>query len=89
MITPTKAVLPDEGMTAFRNDMLATLNKHAGELDSSAMLAIAAYTVGQIIAMQDQRTMTPATAMDLVSRNIEAGNADAIAELVTKTAGRA
>jgi hypothetical protein len=65
---------------AFRDDIIATLNKHAGRLDASEMMALAAYTVGQIMAMQDARKWTPARAMDLVAKNIELGNAQAISE---------
>lgn len=65
---------------AFRNDLIATLNKHAGELDASDMMALAAYTTGQIMAMQDARKWTPAMALEVVARNIELGNAQAISE---------
>ena len=65
---------------AFRDDLLAVLNKHAGALDGSEMMALAAYTVGQIMAMQDARKWTPALAMEIVAKNIEAGNEQAIAD---------
>lgn len=74
----SKAPTPD--MEAFRNDILAVLNKHAGTLDASEMMALAAYTTGQIMAMQDARKWSPAMALDVVAKNIEAGNAQAIAE---------
>lgn len=78
MKTKTKA--PTVQMEAFRNDLLAVLNKHAGALDASEMMALAAYTTGQIMAMQDARKWTPALAMEVVAKNLEAGNAQAIAE---------
>lgn len=65
---------------AFRDDLLVVLNKHAGALDASDMMAIAAYTVGQIMAMQDARKWSPALAMEVVAKNIEAGNAQAIGD---------
>lgn len=65
---------------AFRDDVLAVLNKHAGALDAAEMMALAAYTVGQIMAMQDARKWTPALAMDVVAKNIELGNAHAITD---------
>lgn len=74
----SKAPTPD--MEAFRNDILAVLNKHAGTLDASEMLALAAYTTGQIMAMQDARKWSPAMALDVVAKNIEAGNAQAITD---------
>lgn len=74
----SKAPTPD--MEAFRNDILAVLNKHAGTLDASEMMALAAYTTGQIMAMQDARKWSPAMALDVVAKNIEAGNAQAITD---------
>lgn len=65
---------------AFRDDVLALLDKHAGALDASEMMALAAYTVGQIMAMQDARKWSPGRAMALVAKNIELGNAQAISE---------
>ena len=67
---------------AFRADLLEVMNKHAGKLDSSEMLALAAYTTGQIMAMMDARLWKSADALEIVSRNIEAGNAQAIAEAI-------
>jgi len=75
-----KAKSPTPAMEAFRSDLLALMNKHAGALDASDMLALAAYTTGQIIAMQDSRKWTPEMALEVVSRNIEAGNAQAIGD---------
>lgn len=71
---------PTAEMAAFRDDMIAVLNKHAGHLDASEMLALAAYTVGQMVAMQDSRRFNAALVMDLVSKNIEAGNEQAITD---------
>lgn len=75
-----KTKQPGPQHEAFRNDLLAIMNKHAGALDSSEMLALAAYTTGQIMAMLDARVWQPAAALEVVSRNIEAGNAQAIAD---------
>lgn len=69
-----KSILPEKGDLAFRTEMLALLDKHAGNLDSAVMLAIASYTVGQILALQDQRTMTPEMGMAIIQSNIESGN---------------
>ena len=73
-----KTITPTPSMEAFRDDLLALLNNHAGALDASEMMALAAYTVGQIMAMQDARKWTPALAIEVIARNIEAGNAHAI-----------
>ncbi|MBI1359834.1 MAG: hypothetical protein GC155_06060 [Alphaproteobacteria bacterium] len=47
-------------------------------LDAQEMLALVSQLVGNLIALQDQRKMTPDMAMQLVARNIEIGNAVAI-----------
>ena len=62
---------------------LSTANrKHSKDLDDQDMLALGAHLVGQIIALQDQRKMTPGLAMEIVARNIELGNAEVIAPLM-------
>lgn len=82
----TKQATP--ALEGFRDDFIAILNKHTGHLDSSEMLAVASYTVGQMVAMMDQRKFTPDAVMELVAKNIEAGNAQAIAD-ASKWMGRA
>lgn len=84
----TKTKNPTIDHKAFRNDMIAVMDKHAGALDAAEMLALAAYTTGQIMAMQDARKYTAALALEIVSKNIEAGNAQAI-EDAGKWMGRA
>lgn len=69
---------PTVEMLEYRNGLLALLDRHSGSLDGSVMLALAAYTVGQIMAMQDARKWTPGLAMEVVAKNIEAGNQQAI-----------
>ena len=77
-----KIVQPNPRHAAFRTELL---DKHAGKLDASEMLALASHAVGQLIAFQDQRKMTPDLAMAVVSRNIEQGNREAMnAVSVTK-----
>lgn len=66
---------------AFRADLLDLLDKHAGRLDATDMLALAAHVVGQLIALQDQRKVSPQTAMECVSLNIELGNREAMSGL--------
>ncbi len=75
-----KSKPPGPDHEAFGNDLLGIMNKHAGTLDASDMLALAAYATGQIMAMQDARKWTPSMALEVVSKNIEAGNAQAIAD---------
>lgn len=84
-----KTVLPEARHRAFRDDLLALLREYAGELEATEMLALSAHIVGQIIALQDQRTMTSTLAMEIVAHNIIQGNIEAMAELVGKPAGTA
>lgn len=65
-----------------RNAMLAAIRKEAEHMDALEILAIASYTVGQLVALQDQRTVTPAMAMEIVASNIEAGNLHVIEGLL-------
>ena len=66
---------------AFRNDLLAILKRHAGHLTSQEVLALAAHACGQIIALQDQRTMTREAALQIVTANIEQGNKEVLDNL--------
>lgn len=84
----TKSVEPTPDMEAFREDWLKLLNKHAGHLDSSEMVALGAYSIGQMMALMDARKWTPPLVMDLIGKNIEAGNAHAISD-AGSFAGRA
>lgn len=87
---PLKTALPDDKMIAFRTDMLKVLNDHSGDLPADVMLSVAAYTVGQLIAMQDQNKFTTDMVMALVTRNIEAGNKQAMDDFINQpTAGSA
>ena len=60
-----------------------------GEISKPEALALFAHVTGMIVAMQDQRDMTPAQAMDVVVRNIEAGNASAIEQMLGDPSGSA
>ena len=78
-----KTKSPTVDHLAFRGDLIALMNRYAGALDASDMMALAAYATGQIMAMQDARKWTPELAMDVVAKNIEAGNQQAIAASAT------
>ncbi len=75
-----KSKAPTPAMEAFRSDLLVLLNKYAGALDASEMMALGAYTTGQIMAMQDARKWSAAQAMEVVAKNLEEGNAQAITD---------
>ena len=55
-------------------DLCKLVNRHANKLTSLELLAVAANMVGKLIALQDQRVITPAIAMEVVAKNIEYGN---------------
>lgn len=84
----TKIVQTSKEHTAFRDDMLKVLKKHQ-HMDPQAMLAVASNLVGQLIAMQDQRKLSPDAVMEVVQSNIELGNAAAIATIFGEVKGTA
>lgn len=66
---------------ACRQAMVAAMRPYADQLGPAGMLAVAAALVGQLVAMQDQRTMNPAMAMEIVIRNIELANQEVMTAL--------
>lgn len=62
-------------------DLLALVSKHAASMSEIEILAVASNMLGKLIAMQDQRIHTHEMVMEIVSENIEAGNAQIIKEL--------
>lgn len=74
---------------AAYQDVCALLSRHADKLSAVEVLAIASNLVGKIIAMQDQRRMTPKDAMKIVKDNIEEGNRQAMEHLRSSVAGSA
>lgn len=74
---------PSDAHRQFRDDLIEVLRKHGEQLSAQEMLALASHLVGQLIAMQDQRTMTRDMAMEIVVRNIEQGNQEVAAGLST------
>ena len=69
-------------------DLCALMNRHADKLTALELLAIAANMLGKLIALQDQRKVSPDMAMEVVARNIEVGNKQAVQE-VSQSKGRA
>ena len=72
---------PGQKHKAFRDALMAVANRYDKDIDAQDLLAIFAHTVGQLAALQDHRTMTPQMAIELIIRNIEIGNQQAIADL--------
>lgn len=69
-------------------ELVDLVKRHAGKLSAIEMLAVAANMLGKMIAMQDQRSVTPATAMKIVADNIEHGN-KMVLDKLSKSDGRA
>ncbi len=69
-------------------DLCKLVSKHAGNVSAQELLAVAANMLGKLVAMQDQRTMSPAMAMEIVAQNLEHGNLDVIEQLANSK-GRA
>lgn len=55
----------------FLEDLKAQM---PADMPAQDILAIVSQFVGQLIALQDQRVMTPDQAMQIVGQNIEIGN---------------
>ena len=69
-------------------DLCALVNKHADKMTALELLAVAANMLGKLIALQDQRKVSTDMAMEVVARNIEVGNKQAVQE-VSQSKGRA
>lgn len=77
-----KKVTPTAVNKQFRKEWLALLDRFSGAMPAEEMLAVASYTVGQMLAMQDQSRFTGPMCMEIVARNIQAGNDDAVQSLM-------
>jgi hypothetical protein len=78
-----KVVKPNDKHHALRDELLALMRTKMKEMPAEEILAVLSYTVGQLIALQDQRRFTSAAILDLVAENMEAGNWQAISEVIS------
>lgn len=69
-------------------DLCQLANKHAAKLTSLELLAVASNMLGKLVALQDQRTISPSMAMEVVAQNIEYGNKQVLDQL-SKSRGSA
>jgi hypothetical protein len=75
---------------AFRAAMEAAVKEHGATLDAVEILALLCHLVGQVVALQDQNRYTSTQIMELVGRNIEQGNSEALTHhLLNNTGGNA
>jgi hypothetical protein len=84
-----KSHKPSDNAVKCREAVLAAIQPFKQHLSGMEVLAVLAYTVGQAIALQDQKTITKEMIWELVGANIEACNAMTIDELAGQAAGSA
>lgn len=83
----TIAMTPE--IEACRQALVAAIMPYADKLGPQGMLAVASALVGQLVAMQDQRTMTVEMAMQIVASNIEGANQEVLDALCNSTSSSA
>lgn len=76
-------------VSAARDAMLEALRPHAVTMDPIELVAAIAQTLGQMVALLDQRVHTVDAVMDLVLENIAAGNETMIEQQLGETRGSA
>lgn len=84
-----KSKTPTPQQLAYRKALEEAMRAHGTTLDATELLPVTAHLVGQLIALQDQRTMTPSMAIELVQTNMEQGNQEVLAGLLNETGGHA
>lgn len=62
-------------------DLINLIRKHADKLTPLELLAIGANMLGKLLALQDQRKITPELAMTIIIENIQYGNQMVIDEM--------
>lgn len=70
-------------------DICDLVRRHADKLSAVELLAVASNMVGKLVALQDQRTMSPDRAMEIVAENLEHGNKEVLEQLRQGSAGNA
>lgn len=80
---------PSPVVIQARLAMLEALRPFADRLEVIEIVAVLSQTVGQFVAMLDQRQFTPAQAMHVVEENLAAGNAAQIEQVIGTPRGSA
>ena len=73
-----KQVVASPEAEACRQALIDAVRPYADKLGAQGMLAVASALVGQLMALQDGREVTPAMAMEIVACNLEAANRRAV-----------
>lgn len=76
-----KLVLAKPEHEVAYQDICALVSKHAAKVSAMELLAIAANMLGKLVALQDQRAITPRDALKMVAANIEGGNKQILDQL--------
>ena len=79
---------PSAAVAAARAEVLEVLRRHQ-PMEPIEMVAVLAQTLGQMLALLDQRQFTPAQAMQVVGENLAAGNAAQIEQVIGTPRGTA
>lgn len=82
MTNPLIKRTPAPHLEAARVKLLEVLRSFGDAITPAEQLALLSFLVGQVLAMQDQRTVTPDTGLELIHANIKEGNMVAIAVLM-------
>lgn len=80
---------PSPEVIAARLAMLEALRPFADRLEIIEIVAVLSQTVGQFVAMLDERQFTPEQAMQVVEENLAAGNAAQIEQVIGTPRGSA
>lgn len=73
-----RSIAPTAAHLAFRASLEAAIAEHCAHVNAVEMLALVSHMLGQIVAAQDQRTMTNDMAMEIVVANLQRGNSEAV-----------
>lgn len=80
-----KVVLARPEHEVLFQDMVALMRKHERAMTGLEMLAVGANMIGKLAALQDQRAITPAYALEVIAANLEHGNKTVIDTLAATT----
>jgi hypothetical protein len=84
-----KSVAPSPAHLALREALHRAIGAEGGAMDVADILAVFSHMVGQLIAMQDQRKVTPAMALQVVQENMQQGNREMVESLLLAPGGTA
>lgn len=84
-----KVSAPTPAHREMRDAVIEVMRKFGDRVTPMEQLAVVSYMAGQLIALQDQKTVTPEMAMEVVNANLQAGNQDVVAFMDAPAGGTA